>query len=105
MSPSVEARADWEACVCSKAAPILSRREDRSFRKRMTLTRACLTAQTSISARGNPSPSVSGESRVELFDLRTAAWDLISSSMLLFNAIKVLRSSAGPALTEVFIIG
>ena len=90
--------------MCSKAIPILSKREDRSFRKRMILTRACLTAQMSISARGNPSPSVSGETRVELFALRIAAWDSISPSMLFFDAIRALRSSAGLCLVGVFMI-
>jgi hypothetical protein len=91
-SASVDAA--WEAWTHSKAIAILSVREDKSFRKRIILTRACLIAQMSISARGNPSPSISGESRVELFALRIAACDSISPSMVLFDAISVLRSSA-----------
>lgn len=99
------ASVDWEAWTCSKAVAILSMREPKSFRKRIILTRACLTAQTSISARGNPSPSVSGDSRVELFALRMAAWDSISSSMVPFDVIRVLRWSAGHGLVEVVMVG
>lgn len=103
--PSVVAPADWDAWTCSKALAISSMREDKSFRKRIILTRACLTAQMSISARGNPSPSMSGDSRVESFARRIAAWDLISSSMLLFDAISVLRLLVGHCLVEVVMVG